>query len=217
MYDGKRMAVVFRATVTPMSCAGGGPPRRTGDYFYVLRVELDQPGHDLAGQTTLIFQEESLQGRRMSTIGTDVTCAWISHVDDAARRETKRRSSEGRTAAYCVGMTMTSQLHRRPSPVRFSQSNGPYRRSLWYAFPDQRTTPDSWNWLVDKGDHFGGPRGPRAVRIVGPDGDPNSSRGAFERMDAGEQLPRDVSKKNQPMSLSSDASTICAPEPPFRH
>ena len=37
------------------------------------------------------------------------------------------------------------------------------------------------------------------------------------RMDAGEQLPRDVSKKNQPMSLSSDASTICIRNRRCRH
>ena len=63
MYDGKRMAVVFRDGGNVRVVCGRVTSEEDQDLGPVLRVELEEEGHDLAGQTTLILQEESLQGR----------------------------------------------------------------------------------------------------------------------------------------------------------
>ena len=63
MYNGKRMAVTFRINDNTRVVCGRVAYEEDQNLGPVLRVELEQDGHDLAGQTALIFQEESLQGR----------------------------------------------------------------------------------------------------------------------------------------------------------
>ena len=63
MYHGKRVAVMFRVGDNAHVVCGMGICEEDRDLGPVLRVELEQDDHDLAGQTALIFREESLQGR----------------------------------------------------------------------------------------------------------------------------------------------------------
>lgn len=57
------MAVVFRIDGDVRVVCGPVTYEEDRDLGPVLRVELEQDGYDLAGQTTLFFREESLQGR----------------------------------------------------------------------------------------------------------------------------------------------------------
>ncbi len=63
MFDGKRMAMLFWIGGHARVVCGRIKSDADPDLGPVLRVELDQDGCDLAGQTTLVFREESLQGR----------------------------------------------------------------------------------------------------------------------------------------------------------
>lgn len=63
MYNGKRMAVIFGIDGNARVVCGRATYEEDRDLGSVLRVQLEPDGHDLTGQTTLFFGEESLQGR----------------------------------------------------------------------------------------------------------------------------------------------------------
>ena len=63
MDNRKRVAVIFRIDGNARVVFGRATHEEEQDLGPVLRVELEQDGQDLAGQTALIFREESLQGR----------------------------------------------------------------------------------------------------------------------------------------------------------
>ena len=63
MYEGKRMAVIFRNGGNARVVCGRVAYEEDRDLGPVLRVELEPDAQDLAGQTTLVFREELLQDR----------------------------------------------------------------------------------------------------------------------------------------------------------
>ncbi len=60
MYDGKRIAVVFSIGGNARVVCGRVTSDEDLDLGPVLRVELEQNGDELTGQTILVIQEESL-------------------------------------------------------------------------------------------------------------------------------------------------------------
>ncbi len=62
MYDGKRMAVVFRVGGHARVAYGRVVCDEDRDLGPVLRVQMEADGHDSPGQTTLILQKDSLEG-----------------------------------------------------------------------------------------------------------------------------------------------------------
>jgi len=60
MYDGKRIAVVFSIGGNVRVVCGRITSDEDLDLGPVLRVELEQNGNDLTGQTTLVLPEELL-------------------------------------------------------------------------------------------------------------------------------------------------------------
>ena len=63
MDNGKRVAVIFRIDGNARVVCGRATYDEDRDLGRVLRIELEPDRHELAGQTTLFFREESLQGR----------------------------------------------------------------------------------------------------------------------------------------------------------
>lgn len=62
MYDGKRMAVVFHVAGNARVVTGLVNSDVDPDLGPVLRIELEQNADGSAGQTTLILQQQALQG-----------------------------------------------------------------------------------------------------------------------------------------------------------
>lgn len=110
MYDGKRMAVMFHVGGKARVVCGRVTFEEDWDLGPVLRVELEQDGHDVAGQTTLIFQEESLRGRLDvdGQYGCDF-CVDLGRM--TSQHEARPKGGQQKVA----GMMMTSvrQFHRQ--------------------------------------------------------------------------------------------------------
>ncbi len=103
MCDEKRMAVVFHADGKVRVVCGRVTSEEDRDLGPVLRVELEQDGHHVAGQTTFIFQEESLRGRLAVDVqyGCDF-CVDLGRM--TSQHEARPKGGQQKVA----GMMMTS-------------------------------------------------------------------------------------------------------------
>ncbi len=78
MYDGKRMAVVFNVAGDARVVTGLVNSDVDPDLGPVVRIELEQNGDGSAVETTLILQQQALQGRL--SVDNRYGCDWCLHL-----------------------------------------------------------------------------------------------------------------------------------------